>query len=144
MKQSGVTLLELMVILAIAAILLVMGIPGLASLVQSSRLSSATNELVASLHLTRSEAIKRGSRAVMCPSSTGNSCAGSGGWHQGWVVFHDANNNAAVDGSETVILIHPALPAGSRVTSTGSTARYISYAPTGATKQIGGAWQGGI
>jgi prepilin-type N-terminal cleavage/methylation domain-containing protein len=59
MKQSGATLMELMVVLAISAILLTIGIPAFASLSQSSRLSSATTELIASLHLARSEAIKR-------------------------------------------------------------------------------------
>src|SRR5512143_1298613 len=102
MKQWGATLLELMVVLAIAGILLAIGVPALAALAQSSRLSSSTNELVASLHLARSEAIKRNTRAVMCPSQTGNACAENGAWHQGWVVFHDPNNNAALDAGEVV------------------------------------------
>ena len=143
MKQSGVTLLELMVVLAIAAILLLAGIPSFASLINSTRLSTATNEMISSLHLTRSEAIKRNSRAVMCTSATGTSCAVSGGWHQGWLVFHDANNNAKLDLGETVVLTRQALPAGLWATSTGTTARYVSYAPSGGTKQVSGAWQGG-
>jgi type IV fimbrial biogenesis protein FimT len=143
MKQSGVTLLELMVVLAVSAILLGIGVPSFAALVNNSRLASAANELVSSLHLARSEAIKRNSRVVMCTSSTGTSCAASDGWHQGWLLFHDANNNAARDAGEPVILARPALPAGLRATSEGSTARYISYAPGGSTKQISGAWQAG-
>lgn len=143
MQQSGATLLELMVVLAISAILLGIGIPSFAALTRNSRLASATNELVSSLHLARSEAIKRNSRVVMCPSATGNSCAGSGGWHQGWVVFHDPNNNAVLDAEETVVLAREVLPAGLQATSVGSTAKYISYAPSGGTKQITGAWQGG-
>lgn len=142
MKQSGATLMELMVVLAIAGILLAVGIPGFASLFQTSRLSSATNELVSSLHLTRSEAIKRNARAVMCPSATGTSCAG-GGWHQGWLVFHDANNNAALDGGERVILSQEALPADIRLTGNQPVSRYISYTPTGATRLSSGAFQAG-
>ena len=143
MKQSGATLMELMVVLAIAAILLAVAIPGFASLYQASLLSSVTNELVSSLHLTRSEAIKRRSRAVMCPSATGTSCAGSGGWHQGWVVFHDPNNNAALDAGETVILARPGLPAGFRVTGNAPVSRYVSYTPAGGAKLISGAFQAG-
>lgn len=143
MKQSGVTLLELMVVLAVSAILAVISIPGFVSLAHSSRLSTAANEMISSLHLARSEAIKRNSRAVMCISATGTSCADSGGWHQGWLVFHDANNNAKLDVGETVVLARQALQTGLRATSIGSTARYVSYAPSGGTKQISGAWQGG-
>ncbi len=143
MKQSGATLLELMIVLAIAGILLAIGIPAFSSLAHTSRLSSFTNELVSSLHLARSEAIKRNSRAVMCKSDGGISCAASGGWHQGWLVFHDANNNAALDASETVILIRQALPAGFSMTGNTHVAKYISYAPTGGTKLISGAFQVG-
>lgn len=143
MKQTGTTLEELLVALAIAAILLAFGVPAMASLMRTSRLTAATNDLLVSLHLARSEAIKRGSRVVACPSADGSSCAQTGGWHQGWLVFHDANNNAAPDGGEALIQVRQALPAGLRVTSQGSTARYISYAPTGATEQVSGAFQAG-
>ena len=142
MGQSGVTLIELLVVLAVSAILLAVGVPSFASLIQSTRLTSATNELVASLSLARSEAIKRSGRAVMCVSATGTSCAGRG-WHEGWLVFHDANGNARLDTGEVVVMRRGPLSAGLQVTSEGSTARYVSYAPSGGTKQVNGAWQAG-
>lgn len=143
MKQCGATLLELIVVLAVSAILLTIAVPGFSGLVHASRLTSATNALVGSLHVARSEAIKRSQRVVMCPAPVGDACAGGGGWHQGWMVFHDANNNAQRDAGEVVVLVHPPLPAGMRVTSKGSTASYISYTPAGDTQQVGGAWQAG-
>jgi type IV fimbrial biogenesis protein FimT len=141
-KQSGATLLELMVVLAVSAILLTVGIPRLAALIRTSNLTSATNVLVSSLHLTRSEAIKRNARAVMCPSATGTSCT-DGGWHQGWLVFHDANNNAALDTGESVILRQSAMPEGFRLTGNTQVSRYISYSSTGAAKLVSGAFQAG-
>ncbi len=143
MKQCGATLLELIVVLAVSATLLTIAVPGLSALFHSSRLASATNALIVSLHVARSEAIKRRQRVILCPSPGGDACAGSGGWHQGWMVFHDANNNAQRDAGESVLLAHPALPGGMRVTSKGSTASYISYTPAGGTQQIGGAFQAG-
>lgn len=140
-KQRGATLLELIVVLAVSAILLTIAIPGFSALFHSNRLTGTTNALVASLHLARSEAIKRSSRVVMCPSS-GGTCA-AGGWQQGWLVFHDANNNAQRDAAEPVVLAHPPLSAGMWVTSKGSTAGYISYTPTGETQQVSGAIQAG-
>lgn len=143
MKQSGATLLELMVVLTIAVILLTVGIPGFASLIRSSRLSGATNELIGALHLARSEAIKRNVRAVMCPSATGGSCAGSGGWHQGWILFHDANNNAVLDIGEVVILTRSGLAAGLRLTGNQPVSLYISYTPEGVAELMSGAFQAG-
>jgi len=143
MKQAGTTLLELMVVLAIAAILLAIGIPSFASLTTSSRLANATNSMVASLHLARSEAIKRNSRTVLCPSASGTACAASGGWQQGWLVFHDINNNAALDAGETLILSQSGMPDGFRLTGNSSVADYISYAPTGAAEKTSGAFQAG-
>ncbi len=143
MKQSGVTLLELIVVLAISGILLVIGIPSFAAYSSNSRLTSATNALVSSLFLARSEAIKRNSRAVLCKSANGLACATSGGWDQGWVVFHDANNNAELDAGEAMILTRQAFPAGFRLTGNGWVSNYISYNPSGATTTISGALQMG-
>lgn len=143
MKQSGATLLELIVVLAVSAILLGIGIPSFSAFTGNSRLTSATNELVSSLHLARSEAIKRNSRVVMCTSATGTSCATSGDWHQGWLVFHDANNNAALDAGETMILARQAFPAGLSLKGNTWVSQYISYTPSGATRLISGVLQVG-
>jgi type IV fimbrial biogenesis protein FimT len=143
MKQSGATLLELMVVLAVSSILLGIGVPSFIGLANSSRLTSATNELVASLHLARSEAIKRNSRTVMCTSATGTSCVASGGWQQGWLVFNDVNNNAVLDAGEAVILARQAQPAGLLLTGNTHVSKYISYSPSGATRLVSGAFQAG-
>jgi type IV fimbrial biogenesis protein FimT len=142
MNQSGMTLLELLVVLAVSASLLTIGIPSFASLIHSSHVTSATNELVGSLHLARAEAIKRGGRIVICPSATGVACSGAD-WHQGWVMFHDQDNDAALDAYETVVLRRRAMPAGYRLTGNLPVSRYVSYTPTGSAKSTSGAWQFG-
>lgn len=143
MKQAGFTLSEMMVVVAITAILLTIGVPSFAGLVRDTRLTGATNAIVASLYVARSEALKRHTRAVMCPSADGASCAQQGGWQQGWLVFSDVNNNARVDAGEAIVLKQPALAQGLLATSTDSTSRYISYTPLGDTRQVSGAFQGG-
>lgn len=143
MKQSGATLLELMVVMTVSAILLGLSIPSFFSFASNSHLAGATNEMISTLHLARSEAIKRSSRTVICTSSTGASCANSGGWHQGWLVFHDANNNAALDAGEAVILTRAEVAKGFRMTGSSPVSKYISYAPDGGTKLMTGAWQAG-
>jgi type IV fimbrial biogenesis protein FimT len=143
MEQSGFSLLELMVAVAVSALLLTIGIPSFTAFTSSTRLVNVTNELVSSLHLARSEAIKRNSRVVLCASATGTSCLAAGDWHQGWLVFHDANNNAVRDVGETVILARYALPVGFSLTGNEQIKKYISYTSSGAAKLISGAFQAG-
>ena len=111
--------------------------------VRSVQLSSASNDLLAGLLMARSEAIKRNGRVVLCKSADGISCAGTGGWEQGWIVFHDGNNNGTRDGGEEIIQRAQALSADLRVTGNLNVARYVSYAPTGATRLVGGGFQAG-
>lgn len=139
----GFTLTELLVVLSIVAVFATVGIPFMAAIMDSIKLSSASNVFLSNLHLARSEAIKRNGRVVLCKSADGASCAGSGGWEQGWLVFHDANNNGALDSGEAVIERAQPLPGNLRLTGNSSVANYVSFVSTGATKLVGGGFQAG-
>lgn len=98
--QRGFTLVELMVTLAVAAILVAAAIPGFQAMVNSNRLAGAANELVAGLQTARMEAIRRGRRAVVCGSANANegagaTCASSN--LDGWIVFVDNSDPANND-----------------------------------------------
>jgi type IV fimbrial biogenesis protein FimT len=142
-RSSGFTLVELLSVLAVAAVLLSIGVPSLASLVSSSRVSSTANDLLGDLFLTRSEAIKRKQRVVMCKSADGESCAATGGWQQGWIVFVDSDGDAQRDAGETLLRAQSALAGSMRLTGTQPVAKYVSYMPTGSTKLVGGGFQAG-
>jgi len=90
-NNSGFTLTELMVTLAIVGIIAMVGGPSLKAFVQGSQLVSSSNELISALHVARSEAIKLNSRVTICESSNGTTCATSGNWANGWIVFVDAD-----------------------------------------------------
>lgn len=62
-RSSGFTLVELMVVLAILAIVVSIGVPSFNTLIKNNRLSAASNDVVGALHFARSEAVRRG-RAV--------------------------------------------------------------------------------
>lgn len=90
-RSHGVTLLELLVTVAVLAIIVAVGVPGLHNLVQNNRATGHANELVTALNFARSEAIRRGARVTICASANGTSCGG-GDWSAGWVVL-DQNDN---------------------------------------------------
>ncbi len=92
-KNTGFTLIELMITLFIVGILLTVGVPSLRTFMQSNQLVAASNELVAALHIARSEAIRLNSRVSICESSNGTTCTTTGRWDNGWIVFVDANGD---------------------------------------------------
>ncbi|MHB9796939.1 GspH/FimT family pseudopilin [Pseudomonas sp. MT3] len=114
---GGFTLLELMVTVAVAAVLLSLAVPSFTDATLSGKLAANANDLVAGVTLGRSEAIKRNAVASMCVSSNGTSC-GSGGWEQGWIVISGSN----------VIQKHAAAPNGFKATSATTK---IDFQPSG-------------
>jgi type IV fimbrial biogenesis protein FimT len=125
--QIGFTLVELMVALAVFAALLAITLPSYNDMTLGSKLRAQANELVAGAVLARSEAIKRNGFVRMCVSADGASCV-AGGWDQGWMVFHDADNDGALDAGETVIFRRQAADSGFKII--GSVAS-IRFQPTG-------------
>lgn len=123
----GFTLVELMVTVAVMAILLGIAIPSFTEITLSSKLRSYANDLVASAQLARGEAIKRNAVVRMCVSTDGASCV-SGGWEQGWVVFHDVDKDGALDAGETVLQRQKAAASGFKITGTVSG---VSFQPSG-------------
>jgi type IV fimbrial biogenesis protein FimT len=139
----GFTLIELMIVLAVAAVLAGVGAPAMTATVKSVQLSTSSNDLFSSLFMARSEAIKRRARVAVCKSADGIGCARDGGWHQGWLVFHDADNDGERSAAEAIIQRGLPLAASMRATGNLNVARYVSYAPTGTTKLVGGSFQAG-
>lgn len=111
--DGGYTLLELMIALSIAAILLAMAVPSYSGSRLNSQLRASANDLIGSINLARSEAIKSGSTVTLCASSDGATCGGT--WSQGWVVRRDAD----------VLHSQSALPAGFRITESSGNATLL-------------------
>lgn len=89
----GFTLPELMVTIALAAILVTMVVPSFSTLIKNNRTTTQINTLLGDINLARSEAIKRGVRVAICSSADQATCAASTNWATGWIVFIDQNNN---------------------------------------------------
>lgn len=93
---AGFTLIEVMVTVAVLAILAAVALPAMAGLINNNRLASQANDLVADIHLARSEAVRRNRIITLCRTTDGSTCAAANGrWNQ-WLVF-DAGETAAAD-----------------------------------------------
>lgn len=145
MKQRGFTVIELLVTLAIGAILLVIAIPGYAFLANGSKLAAATNDLVSSIQMARSEAVKRRTRVTVCKSrSTGSptpSCDPSAGWQDGWLIFVDDGTRGVVDTGDTVLRVQQSLSPTLTITSNNFNA-FISYRSSGVSQGQNGLGTG--
>lgn len=112
-RQSGFTLIELVIALAVAGILLGIGVPSFSSAIQNSRISSQYNQAVRAFFLARSEAVKASQFVVICPRSEPASleCGDETDWANGSIVFVDAgadvDDDASIDGDDTIISTEP-------------------------------------
>lgn len=132
--KRGFTLIELMVALAVAAILLAVGVPAFQQMLRNNQAATHANEFMGGLNFARSEATKRGRRVVLCKSGDSASCATTGTWDQGWIVFVDSDSDATVDAGETILRVHGVLGGGDTLQGSTDVADYISYSPDGFTR----------
>lgn len=152
-SQSGVTLMELMVVVTIAAIMASLAAPAFTGFINSTKQSSAVSQLMSDLNRARGEAIKRNSRVLLCVRNTaGTDCGTATNWQNGWLVCYDLNVNGQcdtppVDGSNpNPIAKHGALDANLTLLTN---ANLVQFNPNGtqgtagaATLTINGSWTG--
>ena len=109
-RHSGFTLIELMVTLTVVIVLLMIAVPSFQAVINSNRLSSAANELVAGLQAARIQAVRFDKRAVVCLSTNANTgsptCAAANATNAtGWIVFVDADKNSTYNTGDTLLRI---------------------------------------
>lgn len=128
LRLRGFTLIELMVTIAIAAILMVVAVPSLVTYQRNSEMTSFANTLLASINAARGEAMKRGRYAMVVP-------ADGVAWASGWVVFVDVDVTKTYNAAYDVLITAKEAPP-SYLTVTGNNtaleaAPYIMFDPSG-------------
>lgn len=108
-RRRGMTLVELMVVIAMIAILLGIASPSFIAYRRNAELTSTSNEFLAALSAARAEAMKRQLRAFVVPADGAT-------WASGWIAFVDVNSNVTAgtltmeEGTDFEITRHAALP----------------------------------
>lgn len=131
-RHQGFTLLELLVTLAIVAVLLALTTPGFIDSIQRQRLRTSTDSFMHAVQFTRMRALTAKRRVCLVRKESS--------WQAGWTIFEDLNANCEQDEDETRIAEHGALPDGIKAKGTTNAAGYISYLPDGQSVQLSGAF----
>ena len=108
--ESAFTLIELMIAIAVAAIVLTICVPGFGRVMERNHLTAHINDLVSTLHFARSEAIRRNKGVTVCHSTDGATCGGVG-YENGWIIFSDRNGDGDyADAGEEILRVNEGLP----------------------------------
>jgi type IV fimbrial biogenesis protein FimT len=100
-KQSGFTLLEMMLVITLMGVILTVGLPSLQDFVRNSRMSSSANDIISDFNFARSEAVKRRVPVTLCKSQDGAACdEDDTAPFNRWIVFIDDEDPAIIEGTD--------------------------------------------
>ena len=144
-RIQGFTLIELMVTVAVLAIVLSIAVPSFQTLITNNKSQTMGDEFAQALNFARSEAVKNKKRVSICASSNGTSCTGS--WSEGFIVFQDnaASDTAAAISLGPILKVWPKLSAAGtfsvmrNTTPAATSISFIRYTSLGTLAPIGNA-----
>ncbi|MEO8001790.1 MAG: GspH/FimT family pseudopilin [Arenimonas sp.] len=99
-RQTGFTLMELLIAIAIVAIIFAIAIPSYAGAMARANMGAAESAIFNSVNNATNFSFIGGTRVVLCPSSDGNVCLNSFDWSHGWLAFEDTNANREHDSND--------------------------------------------
>jgi len=141
--NTGFTLIELIVAVAVAGIVMGIAIPSFQSSIKNNRITSETNRLVSDIQLSRSEAMKRNARVILCrsaaPTASTPTCSGTANtWTTGWLVFVSGDTNSTYQPATDTLLKIAQPVAGSITIKTNSTSNNnLEFNADASTNEVG-------
>jgi type IV fimbrial biogenesis protein FimT len=139
-QQSGFTFIELMITIAVLAVIAALAAPNFRDTLERNRVQASIQDVSAALRYARSEAIKRNGRVTICASSDQATCTGS--WNQGWIIFQDVDAAGDFDaGTDTLLRVNQAITLGHTLTFTGAVTTHVTFNSRGFTTGQSGTFK---
>lgn len=101
LKNSGFSLIELLITLVIVMVLTMTAIPSFKHIYHASKSTAVINQVVGVTRLARNTAVTEKTTTTLCPSIDGLTC--SNAWESGVILFTDNNTNSQIDGDDHVV-----------------------------------------
>ena len=137
-KEAGVTLLELLMALAIAALLTGLAVQGFRPLLERGGGGRMLAAVADSIRLARSAAARHNGTVTLCGSADGQTC--NGGWDEGSILFIDHDGDRVMDAGDRLLQRNDFSGLSGtlrwRAFSSGG-GKYLQVTPQGSTKQNG-------
>lgn len=92
-QQSAFTLIELMVTIAVLAIIATLAAPNLSQMLHNTKVNTSSGDILSFLQQSRTEAIRLGKTVTVCGSPDGSSClsANKTNWSTGLIATHSGS-----------------------------------------------------
>ena len=142
--SSGFTLIELVVAVTIAAIVLVIAVPNMSPLMQSSQATQQSHDFISAVQLAASEAENNNAKVSICAKQAGsNACVAyttnpaTTIWPNGWLMFIDTGDNGIYDGADTLLKVQANSSNALLITAPAST---VTINPANIVTRGSGTW----
>ena len=143
--HAGLTLVELMVTLAVFALLVVIAVPAFNNVININRTAEGINAISRDLSMARSEALARNANVTICASTNAvtaatPTCSGANAWETGWIVFVDFDRDGVINGNDVLLRATGPIAPGYTLRALGfNDTSSLQFRPTGELRASGGA-----
>jgi type IV fimbrial biogenesis protein FimT len=143
-QGDGFTLVELVIGVAVAAVLAAAAGPSFARFFAEQRLLDEARRLSDAILVARSEAIERNGVVILCTLAPGGECGEADRWHSGWMAFEDRDGDGEPGADDPLVPVaEPAAGNGVTIVGNGPVERYLRFTWAGNARLVSGALQMG-
>lgn len=138
---AGFSLIELMVTIAILAIVTSLAAPALGTFVSRSAMRGISADFTLAMQRARSEAINRNECVAICMSSNNTTCTTTGSnWGVGWIVFRSPTCEIVAPTAADIHLVQQAINTRYVLNSVSTVRRSVIFNPRGNSRSVGASF----